>query len=229
MTFYSIFSKKEIKKQNSPQKNEIINEVIIDIHEKNSLVPSELSKLNIQLKFEPLKVADYLINSVAIERKTISDLKSSIISKRVFSQLAELKQYEKPLLILEGNKEELYNNLVLHENAVRGFILSTSLKFQIPVIFTKNEKETAEYLKLLANKKQDKEISMRASKLALSEKEQIQFILEGFPKIGATTAKKLIEKFKSLKNIFNASKEEISPILHSKTEIFFKILNSSFS
>ena len=86
--FHNIFSKKSEK---AP-------EIIIDIHEKNSLVPSELSKLNIKYKFEPLKVADYIIGETAIERKTIADLKSSIINKRIFSQLEEIKQCPKPLL-----------------------------------------------------------------------------------------------------------------------------------
>jgi len=56
----------------------------------------------------------------------------------------------------------------------------------------------------------------------------LQFILEGFPGIGPTTAKKLLKKFKSIKKIINASEEELKEILGKKTETFLKIIDSVF-
>jgi Fanconi anemia group M protein len=53
-----------------------------------------------------------------------------------------------------------------------------------------------------------------------SKKEQLQFILEGFPGIGAETAKKLLKEFKTLKNIINASQEELTSLIGKKAEIF---------
>ena len=58
--------------------------IIIDHREKNSLVSSELHKKGYEIEFQQLKVADYLVNDIAIERKTVSDFKSSIINKRMF-------------------------------------------------------------------------------------------------------------------------------------------------
>ena len=49
----------------------------------------------------------------------------------------------------------------------------------------------------------------------MSFEEQKQFILEGFPGVGPTTAKVLLEKFKTLEKIFRSSKEELI-----KTELF---------
>lgn len=220
MTFFNIFS----KNQSNNEKQEPKTTMIVDHREKNSLVPSELVKLNFNIEFQQLKVGDYLLNDIAIERKTINDLKSSIINKRIFQQLAEIKQYPKHFLIIEGNYEKLYNNEILKANAMKGFILSLALQYQIPVIYSENEKDSAVYISLLANKK-EKLISLNPKKLSLNKEEQIQYILEGFPDIGPATANKLIEKFKSIKNIINADEEELKPILGKRTNNFLSLLN----
>ena len=93
MAFLNIFSRKKDKEDKKIR-------IIVDYREKNSLVISDLVNLKIEVEFKNLPIADYLINDIAIERKTISDFKSSIIDKRIFSQLKELRQYPKHLLIL---------------------------------------------------------------------------------------------------------------------------------
>ena len=213
--FHNIFSKKKLKKEKKQK-------IIIDNHEKNSLVASELASLGFQIEFSHLPVADYLVNDVAVERKTISDLKSSVISKRIISQLLELKQYPKNILLIEGFDESVYEGL-LHENAFRGFLLSVAVDFQVPMIFTQNEKDTAKYLAVLAKKHLSKEVSFRPSKIAFSSDEQIQYILEGFPNVGPVKAKKLLKKFKSLKNIISASINDLQEIL-GKRALEFKSL-----
>ena len=212
MTFLNIFSKKPIKK--TPELN-----ITVDHREKNSLLISELLSKNFKIEYKQLPVADYLINGIAIERKTLSDLKSSIINKRVFSQLLELKQYPQHFLLIEGPQEELYDS-PLHENAMRGFLLAAALEFQTPIIFTKNAEDTSKYLSILAKQKPEKEIPLRPSKILLTEKEQIQFILEGFPNIGPVTIKKLLKEFKTLKDIINAPLEDLQQILGKKAESF---------
>ena len=132
------------------------------------------------------------------------------------------------MLIIEGNTNELYNNEIIHENAIRGFLLSISLDYQVPIILAKNEEDTANYLSLLA-RKSSKEHSLRVSKIFLTEKERLQFILEGFPNIGPVTARKLLDNFKSLKNIANASKEELEKLIGKKAENLHKLLNYTYS
>src|SRR3989338_2598470 len=146
MTFHDIFSKKPLKEKPSPT-------IIVDHREKNSLVIAELMSLGIKIEFQQLEVGDYIVNSTAIERKTISDLISSMINKRIFSQLESLRQYENPLLIIENYQDLNLNETNLNENAIRGLLLSISLDYKIPIIFTKNSKETALFMSLLAKKK----------------------------------------------------------------------------
>ena len=217
MPFLNIFSNKKSQKINLPT-------ITIDHREKNALVISELMKRKFPIEFKQLPIADYIINNIAIVRKTISDLKSSIIDKRIFSQLLELKQYPKHFLIIEGDQEELYSGVLLHENASRGFLLAVALEYQVPIIFSSSPQETAQYIEVLAKKK-DVPLSIRPTKIFRNKKEQLQFILEGFPHVGPTKAKALIKKFKSLSNIINASIEELSPILGSRAEEFKSLIN----
>jgi len=219
-----IFSKKKNQRKQIPKQK-----IIIDYREKNSLVVSELKHLGFETEIRELKVADYLINNIAIERKTISDFISSIINKRIIRQLEELQQYENKLLIIEGiDEQELYNenDSGMHSNAIRGFLLSVTLKHKIPIIFSKNYEDTTKFISILARKKEI-ESSLNVTKKSLNKKERMQFILEGFPGIGPKTAKKLLKKFKTLKNIFNASNEELQKTIGKRAKVF-KIIKEEY-
>lgn len=219
----NIFSNKKAKQKLQKTK------IIIDRREKNSLVPSELAKLGLETEFKHLPVADYIIGKTAIERKTISDFKSSIINKRIIGQLLEIKQFPKHFLILEGfSPEEAYNSIGLHENAFRGLILSIILEHQVPIIYTENEKDTAKFLSTLAKKQTKTDLSIRASKILLSDKEQLQFIVEGFPQIGPATAKKLLNHYKTLNNLTNSSLEELQNLVGKKAEELYRLLHKKY-
>ena len=245
-----IFSKKESKNDFSKGK------IIADYREKNSFVPAELIKLNVEIEFKELKVADYIVKDVAIERKTVSDFVSSMINKRLSKQIEELQQYKNKLLVVEGideqelysNEDVMYSNYAISQeaignrasgfrgkskktrglssNAIRGFLLSIVLKHKIPLIFTKNAEDTAKFIFVLLNKR-TKEVSLNAKKKSLNKKEQMQFIIEGFPGIGPKNAKNLLKEFKTIKNIINASQEELENIIGKKSEIF-KIVRGEY-
>ncbi len=227
MTFLNIFSKKQTR---TKQEQKI--KIIIDYREKNCLIASELSAMGFVVEFKELKVADYLVKGTAIERKTVNDFISSMINRRLLKQLEELQQYKNRLLIIEGIEEqELYTDSKewtgMNPNAIRGFLLSILLKYKVPIIFTKNYKDTVKFISVLS-KKQEKELSLNVTKKTLNKKERMQFILEGFPGIGPKTAKKLLRKFKTLRNIFNVSEEELKEIIGKKAESFKELVYSKY-
>jgi Fanconi anemia group M protein len=151
-------------------------------------------------------------------------LKSSIIDKRIISQLLELKQFGESFLLVEGIiAEDIYSGGI-HENAFRGFLLSVALDFMVPLIYTHDEKDTAKYISVLAKRREKGEHGIRASKIYLTREEQIQFILEGFPNVGPVKAKRLIETFGSLGRIFNASEEELGNVLGKLAKEFKELL-----
>ena len=220
MSLLNIFSKKPVKEKESQL-------IIVDNREKNSLVASELISLNNKIEFKQLEIADYIIGETAIERKTISDFISSMLNKRIFQQLKNLKQYEKALLIIENYQNLDLRDTNLNENAVKGLILSISLEYKIPIIFAKNEKDTALYLTLIANKK-NSESSLRA-KLKRSDPEILQFVLEGLPGIGPKTSKIILDKYKTIKNAVNAKEEELKTLLgNKKSEKFLYFINKIY-
>jgi len=225
-----IFQNPPPKKPVSPEKeegNKNIQKIIIDNRERNSLVPSELIKMEIPVEFQQLKVADYIINNIAIERKTISDFVNSMINKRLFKQLEEMSQYPQQLLLIEGSQEEL-EKTGINSNAIRGFLLTITIKFKVPVIFTKDQEETATYLKILWNKKETP-MSFNVSKRNLSPDERLSFILEGFPNIGPKKSEELLKEFKTIRNVLNAPEENLKKFLGKRASEFKEICERKFS
>lgn len=221
--FQDIFSKKKTKSEEIVQ-----HKIVIDYREKNSLVPAILKRLGFEIEFKELKVADYILNEIAIERKTVDDFVSSIVDKRLEHQLEELKQYEKKFIIIEGIEEKpLYHkNSRVNENAIRGMLLSIIIKHKIPIIFSKNPEDTAIFLNVLANKKESIK-SINPNKKTLNRKERAQYVLESFEGIGPKTAEVLLDELGSLRNVFSASEDILKEKIGKKSE-GFKILDEKF-
>jgi len=220
MPFHNIFSKKQEKKIKVKSAK-----IVVDIHEKNSFVLANLIELGAETEIKSLEIGDYVIGNTIVERKTAQDFVSSMLSRRLLEQLKNMCQYENKFLIIEGkNRKEMSIN----PNAIRGMILSISLNFKIPIIITENEKETADYLFLLAKQqaKQKTEINLH-SRIPRTREEQKKYILESFPGIGPATAKKLLEKFGTIKNIINSPKEELEKEIGRKADIF-EIVNEEY-
>ncbi len=194
--------KQEIKVPKKPIK------IIVDVREKSM---AKLLHNYADVELKTLEVGDYVLSDrVVVERKTAEDFVNSIIDKRLFNQLKNLKKVEKPLLIIEGD-----NFSRLHENAIKGAILSIILDFGIPVVFTKNAEETADLLIKIAEKEQIKEkraVMVRYGKTAMSLKEQQKFIVESLPDVGGALAERLLKHFKTVENVFTAKEEELMKV-----------------
>lgn len=191
--------------------------IIADIHEKNSLVIPTLIELGAEIESKSLQVGDYIINNIAIERKTFSDFISSMLSKRLQEQLNQMQQYEKRLFIIEGELNS--KEIKVHPNAIKGQILAILTHYNIPIIFTKNSEDTAEYLFLLAKQQKNGVVeSSLHSKIPKNPQEQKQYILEAFPNIGPKTAESLLKEFKSIRDIINAESEKLEKFIGKKAE-----------
>jgi Fanconi anemia group M protein len=151
-----------------------------------------------------------------------------MLNRRLINQLQELQQVEKKLLIIEGiDEQELYgknkdnNEPSINENAIRGFLLSIVLNYKVPIIFTKNYEDTAKFLVVLSKKQEkEKELGLNVRKRTKDVNEQMQYIIESFPGIGPKTAKKLLKEFKTIRDVLNASGEELNKLIGKKAEIF---------
>ena len=193
------------------------NAVVIyaDTREADSKVVSIL-KNRCELREKQLSIGDYVLSKhIAAERKVCDDFLQSIVDGRLFSQLSELKNsFPVPILIIEG--DTLFNsNRQIHPNAIRGAIASIATEFSIPIIWTRNQLETAEMLYIIAKREQidrKKHISIRTKRKFRSVNQMQEFLIAGIPQISTETAKKLLKHFGSPEKIFTATEEELKTV-----------------
>ena len=197
--------------------------VYIDHRERSSGIKKELIKKDIKVFEKQLIAADYIIKTknlnneiltVGIERKTINDFLNSIIDKRIITQMMDLKKhFDRAVLIIEG-VDNIYEIRNFHPNAIRGMLSSIAIDFQVPILYTRNHRDTANLISIIA-KRLEKPRSLPSllnKKKPQNIKQQREFIIESLPGIGPTLSKSLLKKFKTINNIFNATEEELKEI-----------------
>jgi len=208
--------------------------MFVDSREKRTGLIKELIEKGVNLKLQNLHTADFVVGeNIGIERKTKQDFVNSIIDKRLFNQIKELKNnFAQPLLIIEG-MEDIYSIRNIHPNAVRGMLAAIAISFGVPIIYTKDYKDTAEMLTLIAKKDQlgNKEFGLRMEKKPLTTRELQEFIVESFPGVGPSLSKSLLQEFRSVKNIVNAnvnSLKNVEKIGKKKAEEIQRVMEEEY-
>jgi len=211
--------------------------IFADSREHASSVTKELfSHDDVKVITKALDIGDYVLSKdVCVERKTTEDFLSSMVDGRLFSQIINLRQnYQKPLIILEGNMHELFTLRNIHRNSIIGALSSIALDYQVPIINVHDSRETAEYLYNIAKREQkgrDKEISLRVGRKGLTLSEQQRFIVEGLPLVGPLLAKSLLEKFGSIKAIVDADEKQLQEVANlgkKKAKLIQKVLREKY-
>jgi Fanconi anemia group M protein len=152
---------------------------------------------------------------VGIERKTADDFLSTFLDGgALFSQISDLvRAYSHPLLIIEG--EGLYTKRQIHPNSIRGALSTIAIDFGVPVLFTKDEEDTAALISVIAKREQvdsKKEINLHGSKTASTLPEQQEYVVSAISEIGPVVAKNLLRHFGSVERIMTASREELMAV-----------------
>ncbi len=164
-----------------------------------------------------MEIGDFLIGNLIIERKTSEDLKNSIIDKRFFEQIKNLKD-KRSLIIIEGETNEI--------GAIARIVVEG-----ISVVFTKDEFQTAELIRKIALKINENVniIKTKIVKKGKSEKERIISILLSFPGISYKSVEKIFKKFESIKDFVNSSKSKLRAIFGKRGEKIYEIVNKKFT
>ncbi len=184
--------------------------VIVDTRE-NIVIKTMLNNNpNIDVEEQMLDVGDFVLSEdVCVERKTLKDFASSIIDGRLFPQLIQLKQkYSKPILILEKGPQSDR----ISQNAFFGALASVITDFNIALIITESTEESAALMYVIAKREQvekKKGIKIREGEKPISIKEIQRYILAGMPGVSNILATRLLERFGTLQNVFNASENEL--------------------
>ena len=191
--------------------------VYVDKREIRSHVAHSLEKLDVEVILRTLEVGDYVVSDrVGIERKTVDDFLSTFLDGRdLFGQISDLaRAYRRPLLIIEG--EGIYSKRHIHPNAIRGALSTVAIDFGIPVLFSKDEEDTAALISVIAKREQadnpKKEINLHGTKTASTLPEQQEYVVSAISEIGPVVAKNLLRHFGSVERIMRASREELMAV-----------------
>ena len=188
--------------------------VFADYREKGSGIIKNLSDKGVKVDLSKFEVGDYLLSErVVVEHKTVKDFADSIIDGRLLSQLANLRRYERPFVVIEG-EEDIYSQRRIHPNAIRGVLATIIISYGIPIVSTRNHKETADLFLAITRREADpskKDFSLHAAK-PLADKEVQEYIIEAFPGVGPALAKPLLKRFRTIKKIVNAKEEDLKEV-----------------
>lgn len=211
------FPEQEIHENIQEQKpDKVAPRVFIDQREIRSHVAQALEKLGLDIVLRTLEVGDYVVSDrVGIERKTVEDFLSTLMDGRdLFGQIGDLvRTFERPLLIIEG--EGLYTARQVNPNSIRGVLTSIAIDFGVPIIFSRNEEDTAALISTIARREQGdtkKEINLHGKRTALTLKEQQEYVISSMPEIGPVVAKNLLRHFGSIESVMRASREELMEV-----------------
>jgi ERCC4-type nuclease len=186
--------------------------LIVDANEPED-IPERLRKLGVAFEVQKIAPGDYVLGPVGIERKALFDFFNSLVQKRLFEQVQRLREsYPQPLVILEGDLAEVSE--LKNPSSFLGALLALELWERVPVLTTADKDQTALVLSILW-KRQDKgapEYGLRHKPKTLSLEQKQRFLVEGLPNVGDTLARNLLERFGTVRAVFNASPAELERV-----------------
>ena len=166
---------------------------------------------------EPLQldIGDYVLSSrIGVERKTVDDFLDSLMNGKLFRQLQNLRDsYARPILVVEG--EDLFTKRNISHHAIYGSFISILVDFGIPIISTKNARETADLLYIATKREQrqdKKSVALRGEKPSPSQRQRQQYILEGLPNVSSVLAQRLLDHFGSIRALMNATEKDLMQV-----------------
>ncbi|MEM1661827.1 MAG: ERCC4 domain-containing protein [Desulfurococcaceae archaeon] len=202
-------------------------DIVMDSREfsKNPDVKNMLEKNGIKVAVTKLEIGDYLLlasgkaKPILIERKSIMDLAQSIRDRRLWDQAKLLINHcdengYQPLIIVEGDISLLrkYSNWSIQ--SILRAIDTVILDFKIPVLNTPDKESTVQWLivkaRSLGETSEKRIYRLRVEKKPLSIHDRILYVAESLS--GPILARRLLKKFKTLRNIANASILELTSV-----------------
>jgi len=183
--------------------------LVVDSNEPED-IPDRLRELGVDVEVRKIAPGDYVLGPIGVERKALYDFFNSLVRKRLFEQVRRLREaYPQPLVILEGDLAEI--STFKHPQSILGALLALEVGERVPVLTTADKDQTALLLSILW-KRQEKgaaDYGLRHKPKAMTVEQRQRFLVEGLPSVGETLARNLLERFGSVRAVFNASEDEL--------------------
>jgi len=200
--------------------------IFVDTHETRSRLPVALNKMGVKTEFIPLEVGDYVVTGpsmdVCAELKSVSDYLLSIQNNRLNQELLNMSTaYKKSLLIVHGyisqglEHRKIKRSTYFHYLA--GCIIHESdegFHGSVSVINVDTVYDAACLLKTIHDKVYNDDIKRRpdAKRYKIKDNDMKLFTIQSLPNVGEKRGELLKNKFKTIKNLVNASEEELLEI-----------------
>lgn len=202
--------------------------IVVDERERPSGIPGLLHSAGVSIDFAQLAVGDYVVSpEVAVERKTVHDLVSSIYDGRLYVQCSELvKHYAKPIVVIQGDiavlkevpddvEESKARRLTKRTPLALEALATVAMEFRIPVIHAPDAEHAATLLLAMANKGlQSRATGPLLKKIRKENPFYLQqlSVLSSVPGVGDKLAARMLEKFKTPQRALTATAAELATI-----------------
>jgi len=190
--------------------------IVVDDREIRSGILDVFNSIeSVSISVKRLNCGDYAVDDKLIfERKTLTDLATSVKDGRIFRQGSKLAQSDKRgIIILEGTSNDLASNGMRRE-ALQGALITLTVFLGIPLLRSRNIQETARLMLYTARQNQSiASGSLHRHGVRPRGKRKTQLhILQGLPGIGTERASLLLERFGSIEAVLTASADELATI-----------------
>ncbi len=188
--------------------------IVVDEREKKSGIPDLLRAIGINLEIKTLPIGDYIVApETIVERKSVSDMISSIFDGRLFDQCSRLKEhFAHPVILMEGNVDEI-EQLVENPLVFYGALASVAIDFKIPIVPTPSATHTAKMLVSMCSRKElSKGPFLKKIRKYDDVSRQQLSVLCSLPGIGEKLATRMLEKFGSPARTLSASFAELAKV-----------------
>lgn len=190
--------------------------VVVDERERSSGVPDLISKLDVRVYYSRLPVGDYVVSpEIAVERKSLGDLVSSVYDGRLFVQASEISTaFRKPYLIVEGDVREL-GRLTKNLKSYYGALASVTLAYDLRLIHTADPAETATAIAALVRQSRSRPLPPGfavASPKAKDESRQQLYLVSSLPGVGLKLARRMLSRYGTPRRIMSLSESQLSMV-----------------
>jgi Fanconi anemia group M protein len=115
------------------------------------------------------------------------------------------------MLLIEG--DGTFSSRNINRRAIFGALATIGLNFNIPIMFTRDPGESAEFMDVVLSKEIKKDVQGSNKKAGSGSNEDPRIsVLSGFPGISSVIAKRLMDTFGSLSQVFNASVDDLKKV-----------------
>ena len=182
--------------------------IVVDVAERASHIADHLRELRVVVREAVLPCADYIVGpSDAVERKSVADLHRSVVTARLWQQVAALRaEFERPYLLVEGAS---LDHGAVSAPGIRGAVLQV-VSDGVPVIWSSSTCDSALWLRLLARRAHAGGPVPGALRTGRRRRAASPVrILATVPGISEQTAHELLARFGTIAAIDAASEREL--------------------